>query len=113
MGMILLRTLLLSLLILTVMPWGAYVAKRGAPLPDAVSAVSAARADAPAGIEAGSRKCRTATLPGSPCGPDMAPHSGSASMVLPLAQRGGRGAKDPLVPTERQDAPPERPPRLV
>ena len=112
----LLRLLLLLLMLVAVLPWGAYV---NGSARFAATAPAAAAGDALAPEARGERRvvlgaerpCRKGTLPGSPCGPDLG--------LLPFAAGfAGLGAGSLRPPSDGPDpaglsrAPPTEPPRL-
>ncbi|RUS60028.1 hypothetical protein EGN72_12150 [Pseudorhodobacter sp. E13] len=110
-----LRAALSVLLMVLILPWGAYGAGHaGSDLRTAQGAqtVAATISDAK-GAEIKARSaCRIAVLPGSPCNPDpvlppgLAPltRSASASVAVPLSDWHSQG---------RSLAPPRAPPRLI
>lgn len=118
------RLLILTLLILTILPWGAYVPAyaeaTAATAPetssfDQLSAAPAERAAIPVASRAKiflKRKCRTAKFPGSPCGPDVLLQGVKTTCA------GARVHPAPRPPVDRSaqgvsHAPPREPPRLI
>ncbi|MHA3976395.1 hypothetical protein ACW9UR_01805 [Halovulum sp. GXIMD14794] len=101
------RALFLTLLLLLMLPWGAYVHARPGLQQAAVSAQARTGA---ATLQA--HRCRIATLPGAPCGQDMI----LASDLVPAPTEAGDRLPLPedFAPARSlSPAPPRDPPRLI
>ncbi|WP_103335258.1 hypothetical protein [Pseudotabrizicola formosa] len=94
------------LLVLAVLPWGAYSGAAALPSGDHQAAVVAAAGPEPAGAAVSGddrrdgldfaskpKRCRTAVLLGAPCGPDLALPGSAPSPDLP-------GGEDALLPAD-------------
>lgn len=104
-----LRALFLMLLVLAVLPWGAFAAELSPRAPRDPAVTASAGGSAQPGAEASlSRRCSSPALPGSPCHPDngLLPAPAAAPVsppgharppdVIALQERGGpRGILDP------------------
>ncbi|SFR15140.1 hypothetical protein [Poseidonocella sedimentorum] len=106
----LLRYGLVVLLAVLLLPWGAYMTEVAAP--HATESATAATPAAQATLQTAKRKCRTATLPGAPCGPDIAE---SARLIPPSPPEmtALRATCDPWPGRSLQHEPPPAPPRLA
>lgn len=105
-----LRALFLMLMVLMVLPWGAYAGVGGSWAHLHGHGPAAAAAPMQPGLERPRHTCRTATLPGSPCGTDLAPpppETGLAAVKRQSATAAARAGwhNNPL------PRPPVRPPR--
>jgi len=106
--MLIVRCCLLLLMLTALLPWGAYSARFVSGDPAVLTLETADEAER---VSPATRKCRTANLPGSPCGPDLVEPSGIAASHAPAIIRTvyGRGAWSAV---ERVQRPPTGPPRL-
>ncbi|SEK20768.1 hypothetical protein SAMN04488032_101288 [Pacificibacter marinus] len=103
------------------MPWGAYaghIQARTIPLDlyatmqiegDIVSAVVQNKTPIEVTIK---KKCRTATLPGSPCAPDRALVTDTLTVVVKVPAPTAHRSIVNWSMQERSTAPPKQPPRL-
>jgi hypothetical protein len=107
-----LRPLFLTLMVLMVLPWGAYAGVGGswAHLHGHGTAVTTAPVTPL--IERARHNCRTATLPGAPCGTDLAPPPAETGLVAP-DWRGAVAARSAGWHNSHPSRPPVRPPRLL
>lgn len=107
--MIVLRHVLIPVLMVLMLPWGAF---GSVAAPAGVTGVATDQAAGPdAAVAPGKRKCRSGVLPGSPCGPDLA--------VVPEGATSPASPADTLSPQHddwrragQAQAPPTGPPRL-
>lgn len=102
------RSLILILMAL-LLPWGAF----GTTFPDAATPFVSAEVDTDRVMEISvkKRKCRTATLPGSSCGPDVLDEQAFAiSPAAPIVRVMFR--QDDLWHTQFGHSPPKGPPRF-
>ncbi len=116
--MLMFRALISLLLIVIMLPWGAYAARSSTQLNNvsqqAVGTHTIASVAMRLDVEvqnAFKKKCRTATLPGSPCSPDRALPN-TISIVLLRTRKKGRPAIVAWYIEGRTNAPPRDPPRL-
>ncbi|UOA28575.1 hypothetical protein DSM107133_03324 [Pseudosulfitobacter sp. DSM 107133] len=109
-----LRSILLAVMIFVAMPWGAFSAVYpvlGNPahaLAEDASQLSAV----PASVERPRKRCRTATLPGSPCGLDVRLHD-SVVLVEPAGDTALPVPRDMVLRSGVDKPPPQGPPRLI
>ena len=109
------RTFISALMMLLILPWGAYSAGHASPdqrIANAISQETSTFTDAK-GAELTARKsCRTAVLPGSPCGPDpVLP----AAMAIPVTapEPGAKTVMQVFARQGRSLPPPRDPPRII
>ncbi|WP_156025970.1 hypothetical protein [Sulfitobacter sp. 20_GPM-1509m] len=112
--MTVLRALLLALMVLVVMPWGAFSAVYPAlAQPAHASASDASQVSAvPASVERPRKRCRTATLPGSPCAQDIRLHD-SVTLNAPARDAEVPVPQDRVLRSSVPKPPPQGPPRLI
>ncbi|WP_139204523.1 hypothetical protein [Pacificibacter marinus] len=115
------RYLISLLMSVLMMPWGAYaghIQARTIPLDlyatmqiegDIVSAVVQNKTPIEVTIK---KKCRTATLPGSPCAPDRALVTDTLTVVVKVPAPTAHRSIVNWSMQERSTAPPKQPPRL-
>ncbi|ASM74197.1 hypothetical protein SULPSESMR1_03425 [Pseudosulfitobacter pseudonitzschiae] len=109
-----LRSLLLALMVFVVMPWGAFSAVYPAlAQPSHVTVGDASQVSAmPATFERPHKRCRTATLPGSPCGQDLRLND-SATLDVPARDTDRPVPHDTMLRSGVTKPPPQGPPRLI
>lgn len=104
-----LRRSLILLMLSALLPWGAYSASfTAADLSDLAAAPVADAGELVASVK---RKCRTATLPGSPCGPDLAEQPCTTAIYAPAIACAVH-RRDVWSAAEQAQSPPTGPPRL-
>ncbi|WP_263952937.1 MULTISPECIES: hypothetical protein [Halocynthiibacter] len=104
-----LRSCLFAVLAVLLLPWGAY----GATYPSAPHAAVSEYADPiqPTAFVSAKKKCRIATLPGSPCGPDIMVREISMTFSTPEPVYGAH-FRDVWRGASLAHAPPRDPPRF-
>ena len=109
--MTIVRHLLLTLILVAILPWGAVRAAHGPVTPAAVAAQDEHHAQAPRTRfeTAEHRRCPIRALPSSPCGPYLPP---AAILVVTAGAWGGLVPVDAARRTvDRSERPPHAPPR--
>ena len=109
-----LRSILLAVMIFVAMPWGAYSAVYPAlGSPSHAMAGDASQLSAiPATVERPRKRCRTATLPGSPCALDVRLHD-ALRLIAPVCDAGQPVPRDMVLRSGVDKPPPQGPPRLI
>lgn len=102
-----LRSLLILLLAVALLPWGTFVARTTVPAPPRAEAVAQTQGVVPA-----PKRCRIGVLPGAPCGQEhlLAPGLGDAQEATQEAPRENATL---TFAKGRHPTPPREPPRQV
>ena len=109
-----LRSFFLALMVFVAMPWGAFSAVYPVLAQPAHTAASDASqvAAVPASVERPRKRCRTATLPGSPCAQDMRLHD-AVTLDAPARDADMPVPQDRVLRSSVTKPPPQGPPRLI
>jgi hypothetical protein len=100
-----LHSLLLIILMVSALPWGAYARVLPGVAPIALAAPSSQQS-----VTHLEKRCRIAALPGAPCGPDHVILAGAANLTLPPA-RNPQPAPAHITALEYEPETPRAPPR--
>lgn len=109
-----LRSILLAVMIFVAMPWGAYSAVYpaiGSPL-HTLAEDASQLSGVPATAERPRKRCRTATLPGSPCALDVRLHD-TLRLIAPVCDAVQPVPRDMVLRSGVDKPPPQGPPRLI
>ena len=109
-----LRSLLLAVMVFVAMPWGAFSAVYPALAAPShvVSGDASSLVAKPASVERPRKRCRTATLPGSPCAQDVRLDDGIA-LTAPVGEVVRPLSHDTMLRSGGDKPPPQGPPRLI